>query len=81
MGYYDGWLLANDQDYMNRVGFASEQEGRGFEWGIERRYAIAASPGFAAAYSAAIAAGTESPGRDESVISDLQILAAIQAQP
>ena len=81
MAYYDGWQLANDQDFMNRVGFCAEVEGRGFDWGIENRMKIAASPGFAEAYESALVAEVENPGRDQAVISDNQILAAVQAQP
>ena len=78
MGYYEGWLLGNDQDFMNRVGFCAEIEGYGFDWGIDNRMQVAAAPGFADAYAYALQTGVEFPGRDESVISDLQILGAVQ---
>lgn len=43
-------------------------------WSLEH----AASPGFAAAYESALVSGIPSPGADASVISDQQILAAVQ---
>jgi hypothetical protein len=42
---------------------------------------MAAAPGFADAYASAVAGGVPAPGRDPSVISDAQILSAIQALP
>lgn len=78
MSYHSGWSLANDQDFMNRVGFCAEVEGLGFDWGIEHRMQVAASPGFAEAYESALVAGVPDPGRDQAVISDAQILSAVQ---
>jgi hypothetical protein len=79
MSYYSGWSLASDQDFMNRVGFCAETEGLGFEWGIGHRMEVAAAPGFAEAYESAVLNGVENPGRDQAVISDGQILSAVQA--
>lgn len=78
MGLYEGWLLANDQDFMNRVGYCAEVEGFGFESGIEQRMRIAAAPTFAEKYASALAGGVEHPGRDQSVIGDADIRAAVQ---
>lgn len=77
MSLYDGFLLGNDQDFMNRVGFCAATEGLGFEWGVDNRMQIAAAPGFADAYASALAGGVERPGLDQSVISDDQIRAAV----
>lgn len=79
MTYYEGWLLGNDQDFLNRVGFCAEVEGHGFEWGVANRMKVAASPGFADKYASALAGGVESPGRDQSVINDDEIRAAVAA--
>jgi len=79
MSYFSGWALSNDQDFMNRVGFCAETEGFGFEWGIENRMAVAAAPGFSDAYESAVVSGVPNPGRDPAVISDAQILSAVQA--
>ena len=78
MSYHSGWSLANDQDFMNRVGFCSEVEGFGFEWGIDNRMSVAASPGFADAYESAVISEVPSPGKDQAVISDAMILSAVQ---
>lgn len=79
MAYYDAWLLSQDQDFMNRAGMCAEEEGLGFEWGINNRHSIAAAPGFAADYASALAGGVPSPGRDQAVISDGELLSAVQA--
>ena len=78
MAYYDGWLLANDDDFISRVGFCAETEGSTFDWGVENRYAVASAPGFSDAYATAIINDIPNPGRDPSVISDNQILARVQ---
>lgn len=81
MAYYDGYLLATDQDFLSRCGMAAEAEPPplNFDWGVEHRYALASSPGFSDAYASALVAGVPDPGRDPSVISDAQILSAVQA--
>lgn len=63
---------------MNRVGFCAETEGLGFDWGVEHRFQVAAAPGFSDAYASALAGGVPNPGRDQSVISDPEILSAVQ---
>jgi hypothetical protein len=79
MSYYDGFALASDQDFVNRCGMCAATEGLGFEWGIQNRYEIAAAPGFSDSYASALVSGVENPGRDESVISDGELLGAVQA--
>jgi hypothetical protein len=80
MAYYDAAALADDQDFMRRCGMCAETEGipDGWEWGIANRYSLAAAPGFGDAYASALAAGVPNPGRDQSVVSDAQILSAVQ---
>lgn len=79
MAYYDGWKLTLDEDFIARVRFCAQVEGLGSMWGLENTAAIAAAPGFADAYAYALATGVENPGRAQEVISDGQILAAVQA--
>jgi hypothetical protein len=78
--------LSNDIDFTARVAAAAAVEldwtgtaNRPVGWTSENIWLVAAAPGFAAAYSSAIASGVEHPGRDTSVISDEQITAAVQA--
>lgn len=80
MGYYEGHLLAEDPDFQARVGFCAELEGWGWYSAQEAIRTIAASPGFADAYAYALNTGVPNPGRDESVISDAEILSAVQSQ-
>lgn len=79
MAYYDGYLLSADQDFLHRCGMCAETEGLGFEWGIEKRYTIASSPGFSDKYASALAGNVPNPGRDQAVISDAELLSAVQA--
>lgn len=79
MAYYDGHLLAQDEDFQARCGFCADVEGWGWYSAQEAIRRLAASPGFADAYAYALATGVPNPGRDESVISDAMILSAVQA--
>jgi hypothetical protein len=86
MAYYDQALLAQDWDFTQRVASSAAIEidlgdTQPLAWAAEHIWIIAAAPGFADAYSSAIAGGVENPGRDPAVISDGQILAAVQAIP
>jgi hypothetical protein len=84
MAYYDVALLTADVDFTSRVTacYASEPSaGSTFpsQWVQEHIWSIAASPGFGDAYAYALATNLPNPGRDPAVISDNQILAAVQA--
>jgi hypothetical protein len=88
MAYYDLAQLADDDDFKDRIGAAAQTEGRigpgsgaVEQWVADHRWELAASPGFADAYASAIAGYVPNPGRDPSVISDAQILSAVQAIP
>ena len=48
-------------------------------WADQNQWQIAAAPGFAEAYQYALDTGVENPGNDPAVITDAQILAAVQA--
>ena len=73
--------LANDNDFINRLTACAAQEGidNPVSWAQFNSWSIAAAPGFAAAYASGTDSGYASPGNREDVISDLQILAAVQA--
>jgi len=85
MGYWDQSLLSNDDDFIQRVAACAAVEVTlpdfmsPLGWANENIWLVAAAPGFADAYSSAIAGNVPTPGRDPSVISDAQILAAVQA--
>lgn len=82
MAYYDLSLLSDDQDFLRRAAAAySTQAGAepdAWAWAYDQRWPLAAQPGFADAYASALAGGVEFPGRDPAVITDPQILAAVQ---
>ena len=48
-------------------------------WAATHVWAVAAAPGFADAYSSALAGGVPTPGRDPAVITDAMLLGAVQA--
>ena len=81
MAYYDLYLLAFDGDFFARTEAVAASEGAADppQWAEDNRWGVAASPGFSDAYASALVGGAEYPGRDESVISDPQLLAAVQA--
>lgn len=82
MAYWDVASLTQDGDFHQRVAacYSTEAPGQGDpgSWASEHAWQIAASPGFGDAYASAVAGGVERPGKDPSVISDAQILAAVQ---
>ena len=83
MGYYEQSELSQDQDFYNRIAASAAVEIADEQptvWAANHQWAIAAAPGFADAYSSALAGGVPNPGRDPSVISDAQILSAVQAE-
>lgn len=87
MAFYDQALLSADQDFTQRIAACAQTEGliaageAPIQWAADHQWALAAAPGFADAYASAVEAGVERPGRDPSVISDAQILSAVQALP
>jgi hypothetical protein len=85
MAYYDIALLHSDQDFLNRVAACYSQETT-FDrelnpdvWVGQHSWDLAAAPGFGDAYAYALANENQAPGKDPSVITDGQILAAVQA--
>lgn len=74
---------AQDADLRQRIAacFAQETDGPEQPEALAGLHAwrIAASPGWGEAYASALAAGKDRPGSDPAVITDAQILAAVQA--
>lgn len=84
MAYMDQAALSNDSDFMQRIAACAAVEldladQHPLSWASAHQWEIAAAPGFADAYASAVAGGVPRPGADPSVISDAQILSAVQA--
>jgi hypothetical protein len=73
--------LAKDADFSERVTACAATQGitQADKWAEDNRWAMAAQPGFDDAYAYALAFNVTNPGKDVSVISDAQILSAVQA--
>lgn len=82
MSYWTISEMAADNDLTRREAACYAQEpdadGDPTTWALANGLALAAQPGWDAAWASALAAGNEQPGRDEAVITDNQILAAVQ---
>ena len=81
MAYWDVAQIASDVDLGQRVTAAAAQEGRGDPpgWTAQHVWDYASQPGWGDAWASAVAGGNEAPGRDPAVITDGQILSAVQA--
>jgi len=81
MSYSDVAALASDNDFILRYRAAVAQEGEAdpVEWSNEHQWQMAGIPGFGDKYAYAIATGNPRPGYDTSVISDPEILSAVQS--
>ena len=82
MGYFEQALLGQDWDFVQRIAACATVEtgDDGTLWANVHAWEVAAAPGFADAYSSALAGDVPNPGRDPAVISDAQILSAVQAE-
>jgi hypothetical protein len=85
MAYSDVALLAVDLDFAGRVTAAYSTDtvdvyphANPQIWQRDHAWQVASAPGFGDAYASAIAGGVVRPGYDASVISDAQILSAVQ---
>jgi hypothetical protein len=82
MAYSDIALLAVDNDFINRIAACASSEGEKElppdQWANAHRWELAGTPGFGDKYSSAIAGGIARPGNDPAVISDADILSAVQ---
>ena len=81
MAYSDVALLSADNDFIMRTRAAVAQEGNAdpVGWSYAHVWAMASAPGFGDQYASALAANIPRPGNDQSVISDAQILSAVQS--
>jgi len=81
MAYADISLLASDSDFIQRTRAcaATENISDPVQWSIDNQWPMAATPGFGDKYSYALDTNVPRPGWDESVISDADILSAVQA--
>lgn len=86
MAYHDIANLSQDTAFVRRVsacyavetlGSPTAEEPNG--WAYAHSWAMAAQPGFGDAYAYAVANGNPSPGSDPAVITDAQILSAVQS--
>lgn len=81
MAYFDIALLSADNDFLNRCTACATGESIDDPkpWTIDHQWQLASTPGFGEKYAYAIATGITNPGRVESVISDGDILSAVQS--
>lgn len=81
MAYSDIALLSADMDFIQRTRAAVTVEGEPdpVQWVSENQWQMAAIPGFGDKYASALAANVPRPGNDQSVISDMDILSAVQS--
>lgn len=81
MAYSDVALLSSDNDFILRTRACVATEGGSdpVAWTTANQWAMAATPGFGDKYASGIANGIERPGNDPSVITDGDILSAVQA--
>jgi hypothetical protein len=80
VSYYDIAQMSADLDLTSRVAACAAQEGKPDprQWAADRMLVIAASPGWSDSWAYAVANGNEFPGRDAAVITDANILSAVQ---
>lgn len=81
MAYSDIALLSSDNDFILRTRACAATEGAPdpVAWTTQYQWQMAAVPGFGDKYASALAGGVPRPGNDPSVISDGDILSAVQA--
>lgn len=82
MSYTDVAAMARDGDLRDRLAACAATEGmvdpHPTAWADKNQWTLAASPGWASAYAYAVNTEVERPGLDTSVITDGQILSAVQ---
>lgn len=81
MAFSDVALLSADNDFIQRTRacYATETSSEPQQWAADHQWQMAATPGFGDKYASALANGVGRPGNDQSVISDGDILSAVQA--
>lgn len=73
--------MAQDYGLIMRIAACAATEGvpgNPSSWADDRWQKLVASPGWDAAWASAVTGGIEDPGEDEAVITDGQILSAVQ---
>jgi len=79
--YYTVATITESGSMRSRVAACAAAEGVDvdpIQWAFDHRYNWAASPGWGAKWDSAVASGVPDPGADPSVISDGDILSAVQ---
>lgn len=81
MSYSTLAQMARDADFLDRVTACAALEGiqQADKWAEDNRWAMAAQPGFDEAYAYAVNTGVASPGKNAAVVTDKEILSAVQA--
>lgn len=83
MAYSDIALLQSDSDFIMRTAAAASTQpqidGNPLDWAYAHMWDMAGQPSFGDKYAYALASGVVRPGNDPSVISDPEILAAVQS--
>mgnify|MGYP003579939582 CR=1 FL=1 len=81
MAFSDIALLSADNDFIMRTRACVTVEGEldPVQWAADHQWQMAATPSFGDKYAAAIVNQVPRPGNDQSVISDPDILSAVQA--
>lgn len=81
MAFSDIALLSTDGDFLQRTRACVAVEGKSdpVQWSLDHQWQMAATPTFGDKYASALASGIVRPGNDPSVISDGDILSAVQA--
>ena len=83
MAYSDNAALAEDRDFRGRIAACAATEDpmmtmHPLMFADTWQWQISGSPGFGEAYASALASDVDRPGNDPAVISDAQILSAVQ---
>lgn len=81
MAFSDIALLNSDSDFIQRTRACAATEGEAdpVGWAQDHQWQMSATPGFGDKYATAVLNGIVRPGNDQSVISDGDILSAVQA--
>jgi hypothetical protein len=85
MGYTDVAALSGDSQFISRVAACyaletvSAPQLDPYTWASNHAWQLAAQPGFGDSYTYARETGVEDPGKNPAVITDNQILAAVQS--
>lgn len=82
MSYSSIALMADDHDLRKRITACASQEGMrdGQAWVTQNMWLLVATVGWDEAWDSALIVGIGRPGNMPNVISDLMILAAVQAR-